>query len=241
MQEVISQRKRFSKLYRDGNKFRCVSSTSPLHYEDDNGDFQDIDISFKQVTGGVVVQRNSFQFAYIRNLNGHINVLRFKYKGAVIHMSPKALLYRNADGEREIISKAKPVVPSIDGRELVFSDVFGRDIDVRFEVTPVALRKKVIIKRRNALPAPTIGRKGIYLSIIFAIHWNDSLKPDFTDDEPSSDFDYELDSEDLPSIGSGRSMEFKTLGKVVAKMMSPYAEDAYGNDLPPHKDRKSVV
>lgn len=192
--EIVEKRTENFKTFQLPNgTFRAVGSIEPIHYKTDpfdlNEQFKEIDLTIRdhQKQGvddwDYAVEQNGYQ-VHIWNSRKVTNqdvcyIAQFRRAGKFIEMAPSELVWENAAGDREVISKPlSDITPEIDNENytVTWKNVFGEGINFRYNIAPDKFFKTIIINSRNDLPEPTIDQDGLRLTVVMAVDWDEGAK-----------------------------------------------------------------
>ncbi len=188
--EIIEERTRSFKKFRlsdapDGRKrYRIGGQIGPIHYRkdpfDENELYKEIDLTVHLTPDepwDAAMETNGYQVRFWQNLSGCSYVAEYRRAGTWLRVAPLALIWQNNLGEEEIIAIPQTAgLPEIDneGHHVTWHNVFGEGIDFRYNIKPDHFFKAVIIKNRDALPEPSIGREGLKLDVVLGMAWSDN-------------------------------------------------------------------
>lgn len=123
LEEIVEERTLFAKVYdRGGGRRRMVASQTPIHWQDEDGKFQDIDTTIEDGK----VWKCSYEAELLKGAVG--------YRGT----DPKG-------GPMGIELLADYVEPEIEGNRAVYKDVM-KDVDFVIEFYPNGIRANRIVK-----------------------------------------------------------------------------------------------
>ncbi|AZR73504.1 hypothetical protein BBF96_08965 [Anoxybacter fermentans] len=139
-EELIEKRTEFTKTFKQPGKEVLFLSSSPLHYKDENGEWQDIDTTLKKESNFLglnftgyehSVKKNSLQVFFGNTLKKGIKLER---KGYTLKI--KLLDTRGTENE-------------VNGNIKRYIDVW-ENVDVQYEVYAGVLKEYIILKDKNA-------------------------------------------------------------------------------------------
>lgn len=194
--ELVDGRTRAFKKFRlpdapDGRKrFRVGGQIGPIHYRldpfSDAEEYKEIDLDVVLTPGenwDAACETNGYQvrFWQSREIDGKTvrYIVQYRRAGKWLAMAPLALVWENAAGERELISKPLAVgTPEIDNElhQVTWRDVFGPGLHFRYNLRPDEFLKTLIIENKSDLPLPTIGAAGLRLTIVMGVSWHRSAR-----------------------------------------------------------------
>ena len=196
--EVVEKRTRAFKTFLlpvadDGRqRFRVGGSIGPMHYRLDpwrEGEaWKDIDLSLEPGDGNPWDWRcitNGYQ-VHIANLLDFTGqklpyVAQFRRGGSWLRMAPVLLCWENDAGERQVIARPtggiKPTIDN-DANTCTWAGAFGAGLDFSYNVRPDKFFKTLIVREESSLPKPTIGTKGLRLTIVMALAWSRDAAPE---------------------------------------------------------------
>ena len=188
--EIVSRRRRSCKVWLTGDpsgrQFRVGAQIGPIHYRQDPFDeaelYKEIDLDIQLTPGqdwDAAVEMNGYQVRLwqSRVIGGRTvrYILQFRRAGHWLGMAPVALFWINAAGQRQLISAVQGgITPNIDNtaNTITWANAFGNGIDFRYNLHPDKGLKTVIVRRKSALPNPTIGTTGLRLVLVMAVDWD---------------------------------------------------------------------
>jgi hypothetical protein len=157
MQEIISKRGRNTKVYDLGNGVTRVSTRiSAFHYQDINGDWQEIDSTIKSSSGGYDYENtaNEFSCKFKSNLNSPDSIL-FSRGGVSVSLRPIGVaLYDASSKNHTILANAGDTTATVDGNLIYFTGLYPNVI-VGYMITDVGMKEFIRVSSPNGVPDPT--------------------------------------------------------------------------------------
>lgn len=134
VKELKKKRTAYAKFYKleDGRIQAEVSSNSPVHYQDQEGEWKPIDTQIESTDqSGFVYQnkKNTFQSFFGKKSD---KLVKFKLKKRHLTLGIKG--------------KEKGLSPKKKDHTITYPDVFG-DADLVYDVTPTSLKEKIILEK----------------------------------------------------------------------------------------------
>ena len=179
--EVVGLRTETSKTYYLGGSTYRLISTGPLHYEDGQGDWQQID---NAIVGGQML-KDAYHLSILQEDFDEGQVLEWSVEGEYVRFQPMSLGWTNDYDQIQQISMPQAVTASVvntpmplleegDGYsqgKVVWDDAYGVGRDFQWTSTPHKLEKLLTLDATPPTPAQYIidgGNPMLRLSFIFA-------------------------------------------------------------------------
>ena len=229
----------------DGRKqYRVGATIGPVHYKTDpfdaTEDWKEIDLTIRPAGKGkgwqYEVTDNGYQVRiWQRYMMPWHYTAEFRRAGEWVRMAPVELRYTNAAGKQQTIAKpAKGLTPVIDNDAytVTWQDCFGKGLHFRYNISPDAFCKTVVIDAPAALPATTIGSEGLRVEIVMALSWSGQAGNGFGKGRDLSVLRGPEDAEEERSHRYGKHPHLMQDGLAALWMAEPRAWDAEGETLP---------
>lgn len=161
MIELTNHRRYDSKRFdnEDGTNTSRVYC-APVHYKDDQGNFQDTDIRFEDSGSWWSVTKANYHLYVIKNFDSE-NVVRYdnKYDGCnhTIYLKPHSLRWVNKTdfSDMQLFRNAQPVTGTlVDDQTIRFTDAFGDGLHLEIVLLANGFRKELVIDTKNKLENP---------------------------------------------------------------------------------------
>ena len=180
-EEVVGLRTETSKTYYLGDSTYRLISTGPLHYEDEQGDWQQID---NAIVGGQML-KDAYHLSILQEGFDEGQVLEWSVEGEYVRFQPMSLGWTNDYDQIQQISMPQAVTASVvntpmplveegDGYsqgKVIWDNAYGSGRDFQWKSTPHKLEKLLTLDTAPTAPAPYIiagGNPVLSLSFIFA-------------------------------------------------------------------------
>jgi hypothetical protein len=165
--EITEQRTQNSKTEYLGNgKYALDVKTSPIHYKDASGNWQNIDNAFNNN----VMSQDDVTVSILQSTFNAGQIIEFADEGGYVRLQPMALQWTNDSSMIQEISMplavagviSNPTVnllaskTSVVGHkgQIYWSNAYGNGIDFKWWCEPSALKKNLIINEFESLPTP---------------------------------------------------------------------------------------
>jgi len=215
IRELVSERTAAFKVFEcppdpetGAQRRRCGGGVGKVHWKLDpdreDEEYKEIDLTIREYGGRPwdwACITNGYQVGIAQRLpyagqRLHY-VAQFRRLGAWLRMAPVGLLWENDVGQRQLIARPTGgIEPEIDNNayRVTWRDAFGPGLHFRYNVNPDEFFKTLVVERRDALPRPTIARKGLRLTIVMAWAWSGEAGPEeFAAGEEVNEFDEGVD------------------------------------------------
>jgi len=160
--EIVSLRDRYHKVFYDGvnpegkKVYKLESRQKPVHYQDQNQNWQEIDVSLKASAHGWQMNTADYQVILPGELNDD-STINFTYKNNSLQFNVKDISYANDQAQTQILntnqeSQGNLVESGIwQDKKLVYPNALGANVDLEISLTNTSLKKETVIKNSNIL------------------------------------------------------------------------------------------
>lgn len=210
-------------------RWRVGGGVGPVHYRSDgdpwgNALYDEIELTLQpNILSGEDrwrMERCGYQVRLFPSRLGLPYVAEYRRAEAVLRMAPLALLWENDAGQQQVIRK--PIgglkTGKHEGYGVMWPGVFGSGTSFGYDFQPDQFRKVVRIDKRTDLPAPTIGTRGLRLTVAMALTWEGAVPENFAKGVMPSD----LRDNDLKTLPTERLLDPNPFPSVHADAREAY-------------------
>jgi len=158
-EERVNKRTAASKTFYIGedvagkSKYTLDTSIGPIHYQDAQGGWQEIDTTIESDAGtwDWKMEKAGFQ-VHGKNDFASSEVVEFKKDNEWVRLTPGTLQYSNDSGGVQPIASPKALEGALKGNKISWTDAYGQGRDFSWEISPSRLAKLLTINNKSDLP-----------------------------------------------------------------------------------------
>ncbi len=221
--EIVSDRTWNQKVFDNGDGTKqYIISSGYMHYEDENGDMQNIDTNITQSLDNedFEMSESIYQAKFKKDISND-NFIHIQKEGEGVSLSLGELAWKNTN-ERQVISLPQEVQGQTDNNTITYPNAYGEGLDFSFQADDTKLSKKLTIPSLESLPIPNE-------NILNGKEPSLELQVEF---ELDNDMDIFIDGklwnkEEIQL--TGKALEFKKDGETIWGFAPPKAWDSQEN------------
>ena len=190
MKELKNKRTYTTKHFDKGDgSFVIEAFNKPVHYKDENGQLQDVDLTIIDKGDYYDVAKTEFSIRVQKNFLAS-DFLQYKnrYKGGkhILSFEPAPLVWFNKKdwSDEVIVGQPQNIKGVVEGNKIIYKNAYGEGFDFEITILLTGFRKEIVIQNNSFLSTkPTKSCCPIWN---FSSHFKGNIEPFCSSDIPIS-------------------------------------------------------